>query len=293
MGTADSFPQPSPENCESVHGIHRSSTADPPPAHTARKAQATYGRQDIHNLVQHYYCCLYSKKRTRGQLSTRRFFTAPSTKPGTEKRTEGNGEHDEDRARPPGVSEGLADDRALQQHQKHHQRRKRHSDHGLRGTDVPGGHGLQDRDTLLGPRHPHRHRGVGGPAGPNLRRISQKNAPRQGLSGDRRREGHPLRREEPDPLRHLAGLGIPQHPPKRRGGPPVHHRRGRPCPGHLRGLRRQLDARGLSEVPGRLSAEGPEGPSEDRGHGRKAALPLPVSLRSRGGGRPAASHSGP
>lgn len=63
MGTADSFPQPSPENRESVHGIHRSSTADPPPAHTARKARATDGGQDIHNLVQHYYCCLYSKKK--------------------------------------------------------------------------------------------------------------------------------------------------------------------------------------------------------------------------------------
>ena len=61
MGTADSFPQPSPENRESVHGIHRSSTADPPPAHTARKAQATYGGQDIHNLVQHYYHYHYPK----------------------------------------------------------------------------------------------------------------------------------------------------------------------------------------------------------------------------------------
>ena len=77
---ADSFPQPSPPNREGAHRIHRSSTANPPSAHTLRKARPTDGGQDIHNLVQHYYCYLYSKKKNAKMTVHREVLHNPSSK---------------------------------------------------------------------------------------------------------------------------------------------------------------------------------------------------------------------
>ena len=80
MGMVDSFPQPSPTNCRSAHKIHRPSTADSPLAHTLQKAQPTDGGRDIHNLVQHYYYYLYSKKKNAKMTVHREVLHNPSSK---------------------------------------------------------------------------------------------------------------------------------------------------------------------------------------------------------------------
>ena len=80
MGMADSFPQPSPANRRSAHKIHRPSTTIPPLAHILQKAQPTDGGQDIHNLVQHYYCYLYSKKKNAKMTVHREVLHNPSSK---------------------------------------------------------------------------------------------------------------------------------------------------------------------------------------------------------------------